>query len=240
MSTVPSWEIDSDYQYMSGMPGGYSHDGLKEIESTLSWLEENLRSPQINCLEGWGIPAEPPDSPENQRWMRVITTLSLTHSDGYVMYNTGWGSVAVCPECPYPCGDLVTNIYGTISGTPTSVNLSVPKFNTAKTSRTRSRDCSSVNSQTGGLSITEVATPQTITLPASATPVSDRGNNAASTKPTSSPTSTAKYTSNSPTLTISIVTELSMCLTYSLSLNTSAPLPVMSTATAQRTSSTSP
>ena len=97
-------EIDSDYQYMSGMPGGYSYDGLKRIESTLSWSEENLRSPQINCLEGWGIPAEPPDSPENQRWMRVITTLSLTHSDGYVMYNTGWGSVAVCPECPYVWG----------------------------------------------------------------------------------------------------------------------------------------
>ena len=25
--------------------------------------------------------------------MRVITTLSLTHSDGYVMYNTGTGAV---------------------------------------------------------------------------------------------------------------------------------------------------
>ena len=57
------------------MPGGYSHEGLTQIESTLTWLEENLRSPQINCLEGWGIPAEPPDSTENRRWMRVITTL---------------------------------------------------------------------------------------------------------------------------------------------------------------------
>ena len=51
-------EAGHDYVYMSGMPGGYSYDGLKEIESTLSWSEENLRSPQINCLEGWGIPAE--------------------------------------------------------------------------------------------------------------------------------------------------------------------------------------
>ena len=97
-------EAGHDYVYMSGMPGGFSYDGLKEIESTLSWSEENLRSPQINCLEGWGIPAESPDSPENQRWMRVVTTLSLTHSGGYVMYATGWGSVAVCPECPYVWG----------------------------------------------------------------------------------------------------------------------------------------
>lgn len=85
-------------------PGGYTHEGLNEIESTLVWSEENFRSPQINCLEGWGIPVEPPDSPENRRWMRVITTLSLTHSNGYVMYNTGWGAVEVCPECPYPWG----------------------------------------------------------------------------------------------------------------------------------------
>ena len=69
--------------------GGYHHEGLKELERTLTWLEQNLREPQINCLEGWGIQTEPPDSPENQRNMRVITTLSLTHSDGYVMYNTG-------------------------------------------------------------------------------------------------------------------------------------------------------
>ena len=104
-------ETGSDNEYLLGIPGGYTHDGLREIESTLLWSEENLRSPQINCLEGWGIPAEPPDSPENQRWMRVITTLSLTHSDGYVMYNTGWGSVEVCPECPYPWGPAHQHIW---------------------------------------------------------------------------------------------------------------------------------
>ena len=74
-------------------PGGYTRRGLVEIEETLSWSEENLRSPQINCLEGWGIPTEPPDSPDNRRWMRVFTTMSLTHSDGYVMYNTGTGVI---------------------------------------------------------------------------------------------------------------------------------------------------
>ncbi len=29
--------------------GGYTHEGLAEIESSLLWLEENLREPQINC-----------------------------------------------------------------------------------------------------------------------------------------------------------------------------------------------
>ena len=68
---------------------GYTYDGLAEIESTLLWAEENLREPHINCLEGWGIPTESPDSPRNLRWMRVFTTMSLTHSDGYVLYNDG-------------------------------------------------------------------------------------------------------------------------------------------------------
>ena len=71
-------------------PGGYTHGGLKEIESTLLWSEQNLRAPQINCLEGFGVGREPPDSPNNLRWMRVFTTMSLTHSDGYVLYTTGF------------------------------------------------------------------------------------------------------------------------------------------------------
>ena len=69
--------------------GGYTHDGLAEIENTLLWAEQNLREPRINCLEGWGIPTESPDSPTNLRWMRAFTTMSLTHSDGYVLYNDG-------------------------------------------------------------------------------------------------------------------------------------------------------
>ena len=68
----------------NGHPYGYK--GLKQIEDTLLWAEENLREPQINCLEGWGDPGEPPDSPVNLRFMRVFTTMSLTHSDGYVLY----------------------------------------------------------------------------------------------------------------------------------------------------------
>ena len=69
--------------------GGYRHDGLIKIESTLLWAEENLRESPINGLEGWGVETEAPDSPTNRRWMRVFTTMSLTHSDGYVLYITG-------------------------------------------------------------------------------------------------------------------------------------------------------
>ena len=65
--------------------------GLAEIEDTLSWAEENLKSPQINGLEGFGFDDEPPDSPTNLRWMRVFTTLSLTFSDGYALFNNGKG-----------------------------------------------------------------------------------------------------------------------------------------------------
>ena len=68
---------------------GYTHAKLREIESTLLWSEQNFRDPQINALEGRGISLEPADSPRNQQTMRVITTLSLTHSDGYVCYNIG-------------------------------------------------------------------------------------------------------------------------------------------------------
>ncbi len=61
--------------------------GLDQVERALHWLENHLREPIINALEGQGIPTEPPDSPNNLRWMRAYTTLSLTFSDGYVVYS---------------------------------------------------------------------------------------------------------------------------------------------------------
>ena len=68
---------------------GYSSDELMDIESTLSWAEAKLRSPQVNCLKGRGVETEDPDSATNRRWMRVFTTMGLTHSDGYMLYTTG-------------------------------------------------------------------------------------------------------------------------------------------------------
>ena len=74
----------------TGPDGTYSHELLSHIESTLLWAEENLREPQINCLEGRRVGNEEPlDSPRNLQWMRLWTTLSLTHSDGYVLFTRG-------------------------------------------------------------------------------------------------------------------------------------------------------
>ena len=68
---------------------GYTYAHLHTIESTLTWAENHLKEPRINGLEGFGISRQPPDSPANQQWMRLFTTMSLTHSDGYVLYNIG-------------------------------------------------------------------------------------------------------------------------------------------------------
>ncbi len=69
--------------------GGYTYAGLSHIENTLLWAEKNLREPQINCLAGRGVRNEPLDSPRNIQWMRLWTTMSLTHSDGYVIFTMG-------------------------------------------------------------------------------------------------------------------------------------------------------
>ena len=85
---------------------GYTYQGLSGIESTMIWAENTLREPQIVCLEGWSIATQTPDptlnyyttrlvdtkpdTPANLRWMRLFTTLSLTHSDGYVRFYSGY------------------------------------------------------------------------------------------------------------------------------------------------------
>ena len=93
---IPRWAEYVNGTFMETVrdyDGGYTHEGLSEIENTLLWSEENLREPQINGLEGWGIESEPLDTPRNQQWMRVFTTMSLTHSDGYVLFVTGISTV---------------------------------------------------------------------------------------------------------------------------------------------------
>ncbi len=56
---------------------------LNRTEDTLAWAEEHLREPRINGVAGGVRPPEPTHSPFNRRWMRVLTTLSLTFADGY-------------------------------------------------------------------------------------------------------------------------------------------------------------
>ncbi|MDE0682999.1 MAG: leucine-rich repeat domain-containing protein [Candidatus Poribacteria bacterium] len=67
----------------------YYSTNFAKIESTLLWSEQNFREPQINCLQGRADNREPVDSPRNQQRMRLFTTLSLTHSDGYVRFWSG-------------------------------------------------------------------------------------------------------------------------------------------------------
>ena len=81
--------VNGAFMETIGTVRGYPRERLVEIENALLWYEENFRYPQVNCLEGWGLPNEPLDSPKNQQWARVFTTLSLTHSDGYVSFATG-------------------------------------------------------------------------------------------------------------------------------------------------------
>jgi len=82
--------------YKSRYDNGYMIDQIKKMETTLLWAEENLKEPRINCLEGCRIVTNytgerdvrvaERNSEENLKWMRMITTLSLTHSDGYVLF----------------------------------------------------------------------------------------------------------------------------------------------------------
>ena len=72
-------------EMLKDLPDGYTYKRIIEIEDTLSWHEKHLREPRINVLMPYGA-VQPPDSPDNLRWMRVFTTLSLTHSDGYCIF----------------------------------------------------------------------------------------------------------------------------------------------------------
>ena len=56
---------------------------LTIIEDTLLWLDSNVRQPRINMIDTRSIPTQSPFSSDNLRWVRALTTLSLTHSDGY-------------------------------------------------------------------------------------------------------------------------------------------------------------
>ena len=141
--------------------GGYTRRRIAEIEDTLLWFEENAREPQITCLRGQGIPTQPPDSPTNKRWMRFFTTMSLTLSDGYALYTTGhfyqehfWHSFW-------------------------DANLGQPIG--PKAQQYQNQEGTFIREFTNGWAVyNRSGKAQTISLPASATPVSDRGSTTAS------------------------------------------------------------
>jgi len=98
------WKVPLSAPYVNGTfmelykpdySEGYTVEHLIEVENTLHWASENLQKPRINCLEGWRVvydygnedlQVEERDSEENQQWMRVFTTIALTHSDGHVVF----------------------------------------------------------------------------------------------------------------------------------------------------------
>ncbi len=96
-SKIPRWAPYVNGTFMETLPAlfadyksyGYTDTDLLEIESTLLWSEEHLREPRINGIEGWTLVDELPDAQRNLQWMRLFTTLSLTHSDGYVLFALG-------------------------------------------------------------------------------------------------------------------------------------------------------
>jgi hypothetical protein len=141
---------------------GYTNSRLAGIEDALLWYEENAREPKINCLQGEGIPTEPPDSPTNRRWMRLFTTMSLTLSDGYTLYTTG---TYYQDHFWYPFWDA---------------DLGQPIGPTAQRYQ---EDIESlyIREFTNGWAVyNRSGQAQAITLPSSATSVSDRGSTAAS------------------------------------------------------------
>ena len=65
----------------------YNYGDLLVVENAFVWNEANLRHPSVNALLPTGLDTEHPNSRNNQKWMRVFTTLALTFSDGYINYH---------------------------------------------------------------------------------------------------------------------------------------------------------
>ena len=51
----------------------------ESMAESLTYYEENFRQPTVNALEAWG-------DRKDLQGMRAVTTLGLTHSDGYVLF----------------------------------------------------------------------------------------------------------------------------------------------------------
>lgn len=54
----------------------------QRLAETLSWAEQHLRRPHVNCIEVWYH-----QSRSDLNLMRAVTALSLTHSDGYCLFS---------------------------------------------------------------------------------------------------------------------------------------------------------
>lgn len=68
----------------------YTHQDFHNYEEAIIWNEANLREPNFTLLYGKRPSYSDPQSPKSLQTMRTFTTLSLTHSDGYVEYGGTW------------------------------------------------------------------------------------------------------------------------------------------------------
>ena len=110
---------------------------------------------------------EPPDGPNNLRWMRLFTTLNLTHSDGYVLYTDARREVGGPGK-----HHLWHDFWNADLGQPVG----------PKAQHYQNIDGLFIREFSNGWAVyNRSGAAQTITLPASAIPVSDRGENSAST-----------------------------------------------------------
>ncbi len=71
-------------------PGTPRAPSIRRVRESLEWLETNIRQPTIVALQGGSDLSESPDSAYNRQLMRATTTMSLTHSDGYVLFAVGY------------------------------------------------------------------------------------------------------------------------------------------------------
>ena len=86
---IPRWKEYINGVYVNTSPadgrGIYTAKAYRDYEEVLQWYEANLREPQITLLRGEVKAYIDPMSAIAQRQMRALTTLSLTHSDGYIL-----------------------------------------------------------------------------------------------------------------------------------------------------------
>jgi len=72
--------------YMEGLSSSF-FNSWKTAADNIVWASANLKAPRIIALEAWFDPQTPVESGRNdQQKMRRLTTLMLTHGDGYVLY----------------------------------------------------------------------------------------------------------------------------------------------------------
>ena len=76
-------EVPQSAPYINGIYMEVTHrdDDIARVTQTLEWAEGAVREPRINCLELWLY-----NSRQELGRMRLTTTISLVHSEGYVLF----------------------------------------------------------------------------------------------------------------------------------------------------------